>query len=107
MMCKYANLRDVRICGFDTESVSVTHKLTCITHGLIYVTPKHKSHLPPRYSGGYSPSIWETTTLQEKGGGCVVFFVAADIITGGIMRDQYARREDDRKGRMDPMSRSS
>ena len=32
---------------------------------------------------------------------------AADVITGGITRNQYARRKDDRKGRMDPMSRSS
>ena len=57
--------------------------------------------------GGYSRSVWETTPVQEKGGGCVVFFAAADVITGGITRDQYARREDDRKGRMDPMSCSS
>ncbi|KAL3805195.1 hypothetical protein ACHAW5_010168 [Stephanodiscus triporus] len=37
-------------------------------------------------------------------GGCVVSFAAAGVITGGITRDQCARREDDRKGRMDPMS---
>ena len=42
---------------------------------------------------------------RERGGGCVIFFAAADVITGRITRDQYARRKDDRKGRMDPMSR--
>ena len=31
--------------------------------------------------------------------------VATDAITDGIMRDQYASREDSRKGRMDPMGR--
>ena len=31
--------------------------------------------------------------------------VAADAVTDAIMRDQYASREDSRKGRMDPMGR--
>jgi hypothetical protein len=50
-------------------------------------------------SGRHRPS-------RKRWGSCVVFFAAADVITGGITRDQYARREDDRKGTMDPMSRS-
>ena len=41
---------------------------------------------------------------SRKGGGAVVAAVADDEITGGITRDQFARREDGRKGRMDPMS---
>ena len=38
-----------------------------------------------------------------RGGGAVVA-VADDEITGRITKDQFARREDGRKGRMDPMS---
>ena len=106
MMCKYANLRDLRICGFDTESVSVTQ--ANVYHCLIYVTnTNHTSHLAPSYSGGVQSFHLGDNDRPGKGGGCVVFFAAADVITGGITRDQYARREDDRKERMDPMSHLS
>jgi len=38
------------------------------------------------------------------GGGTVIVVVADDEIAGGITKDQFARREDEWKGRMDPMS---
>ena len=74
---------------------------------------QHKSHLPPRSDlrmlrnsegeGTVVPSGRQCPS-RKRGGGCIVFFAAADVITGGITRDQYVRREDDKKGRMDPMS---
>ena len=84
-----------------------------VYHCLIYVTnTNHTSHLAPTSeccttAGGVQSFRLGDNARTGKGGGCVVFFVAADVITGRIMRDQYVRREDDRKGRMDPMSRSS
>jgi hypothetical protein len=71
---------------------------------------QHKSHLPPSEcttAGGGVKSfrLGDNTRQGKGGGGCVVFFAAADVITGGITRDQYVRRKDNTKGRMDPMSR--
>jgi hypothetical protein len=74
---------------------------------------QHKSHLPPcsdlrmlRDSGGEGTAVpsGRQCLSRKRGGGCVVFFVAADVITSGITRDLYVRREDNKKGRMDPMS---
>ena len=77
-----------------------------------FMLHQHKSHLPPSEcataGGGVKSFCLGDNTRRGKGeGGCVVFFAAADVITGGITRDQYTRRKDDRKGRMDPMSCSS
>ena len=75
-VCKYPNLQELRICEFDTESVSVTQ--ANMYHRLIYVPTQitaPTSLQPPnaagQWGGGYSHSLWETTPVQEKGGGDV------------------------------------
>jgi hypothetical protein len=68
MMCKYANLRDLRICGFDTESVSVTQ--ANMYQCLIYVTnTNHTSHLTPSYSRGVQSFHLGDNDRPGKGGG--------------------------------------